>query len=265
MARKINKKLGKRYKDLREKLSTFEKDYTQAMLAKELGLTKPQISNLENGKREPSLNELKAYSKYFNCPMEYLIGIKENRYYETGIVCNELGLSDKSIKTLQFMNYKPELKEGQVRVCGYGRCYDLYLKVINLLIEYADFNYIIQALHDYLFFDTPKAHFINYTKFTNEKGVECMKDDPINCVQLSDNNKIFNIAASELSESILESILISKFRALKKEILEDNLKNVFSLLEREEEKEKIKNTKYKDKREQHLKLGEVESGKYKKN
>ena len=72
-------KVKKRFKELREELNTMEKDCTQDMLAKEIGVQKPQISELENGKRLPSINELIAYSRYFKAPMEYLLGITDNR------------------------------------------------------------------------------------------------------------------------------------------------------------------------------------------
>ena len=239
----------------------------QGLQAKEMGVSVGSLSKYANGIDIPNGLALKKIAEYYNVSADYLLGlssgsspnIKEREIVDT------LGLSDKSMKTLQFMNCKPKLKAGQIRICGHGRCYDLYLKVFNLLIEYADFDYIIQALHDYLFFNTPKAHFANFVVAPDEKGKKCYRDVPLNHVDLYDDNRFISVYASDLSESILETILISKFRALKKEILEDNLKNVFSLLEREEEKEKIKNTEYKNKREQHLKLSEVESGKYKKN
>lgn len=90
-------KVKKRFKELREELNTMEKDCTQDMLAKEIGVQKPQISELENGKRLPSINELIAYSQYFKAPMEYLLGMTDNRHHENINAGSELGLSDEVI------------------------------------------------------------------------------------------------------------------------------------------------------------------------
>ena len=94
-------KVKKRFKELREELNTMEKDCTQDMLAKEIGVQKPQISELENGKRLPSINELIAYSRYFKAPMEYLLGITDNRHHENINAGSELGLSDEVINALK--------------------------------------------------------------------------------------------------------------------------------------------------------------------
>lgn len=94
------KKLGKRYKDLRAERDTIEKDCTQEILQSILGISKPQISTLENG-REPSVAELKKYSSEFNVPMEYLLGLSNSRNYQYTDVSKTLGLSEATIKTLK--------------------------------------------------------------------------------------------------------------------------------------------------------------------
>lgn len=94
-------KIKERFKALREELNTIEKDCTQDMLAKEIGVLKPQISELENGKRLPSINELLAYSRRFKAPMEYLLGMTNNRYYQNITTGNKLGLSDEVINALK--------------------------------------------------------------------------------------------------------------------------------------------------------------------
>ena len=82
MAKPKYKLIKERFRALREELDTYEKDCTQDMLSKQIHIQKPQISELENGKRLPSINELQAYSRLFKVPMEYLLGISNNRYYE---------------------------------------------------------------------------------------------------------------------------------------------------------------------------------------
>ena len=58
-------KNGMRYKLLRKELDKNGKRCSQDMLAEKLKISKTQISDLENGKREPSTNELKKYSMFF--------------------------------------------------------------------------------------------------------------------------------------------------------------------------------------------------------
>jgi DNA-binding XRE family transcriptional regulator len=101
MARKKYSKIGKRFRALREELDTHEKDCTQDMLSKLIHIQKPQISTLESGERLPSIGELQAYNKHFDVPMEYLLGVKDNRHYTNVAIGSELGLSDKTINTLK--------------------------------------------------------------------------------------------------------------------------------------------------------------------
>ena len=85
MKPKLTKKqLGKRYLELRESIKTSNfKTYTQDKLAKDLGITKTQISDLERGEKYISITELVSYAEYFNVTMEYLLGLSNNKYYNT--------------------------------------------------------------------------------------------------------------------------------------------------------------------------------------
>lgn len=47
---------------------------TTRMMAEKIGVTNAAISYYENGKREPTLSILIAYSDYFKVPLDYLIG-----------------------------------------------------------------------------------------------------------------------------------------------------------------------------------------------
>ena len=91
------KYLGNRYKQLREGLD----DCTQEKLAKELNITKTQISDLERAKRYPSMNELIQYHNKFNVTLEYLLGLSNNKEYTNQTIGKELGLSDKTIECLK--------------------------------------------------------------------------------------------------------------------------------------------------------------------
>lgn len=100
--KKVKHKIIKeRFRALREELNTIEKDCTQDDLSKLIHIQKPQISGLENGKKLPSINELQAYSRFFNAPMEYLLGISNSRYYDNMLTIKDLGLSDEVVNALK--------------------------------------------------------------------------------------------------------------------------------------------------------------------
>lgn len=86
-------KNGIRYKLLRKELDKNGKRCSQDMLAEKLKISKTQISDLENGKREPSTNELKKYSMFFDTPMEYLLGFSNSRKRK---LVNPFNFSDKA-------------------------------------------------------------------------------------------------------------------------------------------------------------------------
>ncbi len=93
------KQLGKRYIALRK-----EKGYTkQSEFASAIGLQAPKISELENGRREMTLTELKVYHKHFNVSYEYLLGEATTSSNETNVqnACELTGLNDLSFFRLQ--------------------------------------------------------------------------------------------------------------------------------------------------------------------
>ena len=105
----IKKRFGYSIRGERFKLLREERDYeldknkkcTQGMLAKELGISTAQISDLERGRRTPSFNELVRYCDYFDVPMEYLLGKIDNRYYKNVSIGRRLGLADDVINALE--------------------------------------------------------------------------------------------------------------------------------------------------------------------
>lgn len=55
--------------------------YTQEELAKELSLSKANISKYESGAIEPNLKTLELLSKAFHCSVGYLLGLEEQSTY----------------------------------------------------------------------------------------------------------------------------------------------------------------------------------------
>ncbi len=49
---------------------------TQAELALKIGIPQSTISKWENGKREPSINQLITLAKFFKCTTDYLLGLE---------------------------------------------------------------------------------------------------------------------------------------------------------------------------------------------
>lgn len=140
MSKKKNKKypnIGARFRALREELDTIEHDCTQDVLAKIIYISKPQISELENGKRLPSINELKMYHRHFNVPMEYLLGEQDCKDYDYLKQSVETGLSDKAQKKLKM------LKKSMPN----------YNHILNYLIESNHLGKLLQVLHNYFFFE----------------------------------------------------------------------------------------------------------------
>lgn len=98
---------GERFKQLR-----MEKGLTQEKLAREFYIRKSSISKYENNIQLPEIDTLKRYAKYFDCSIDYLLGISDIRnpyikrfadstesdkiyYFDTD------GLSDECIKIIE--------------------------------------------------------------------------------------------------------------------------------------------------------------------
>jgi len=128
--------VGERFKELRESLDKVTGKCTQEQLAKELGISKAQISNIESGKRMPSLNELIKYSDKFRVPIEYLLGkieTKDFKYMEIGYY---LGLSDKTIKWLKAEGQKDFSSVAVLNnICEIGYAEDFFMDLLKYFKE----------------------------------------------------------------------------------------------------------------------------------
>lgn len=174
-------KIAKAFKSLRDELTNeWGDECTQDELASKIDIVKSRISVLENGKDEPSVRELKAYSKLFNAPMEYLLGLSENRHYENIDVGTQLGLSDTAIKSLKAW------KEDKL---GLG-----YNFLINSLISYGCECGVLSLLNSFLF-SSPKG-FQTVTKADDKQVYSKVME---NILILSDNDyaKALNIKQFE--------------------------------------------------------------------
>lgn len=67
---------GEKIRLLRE-----EHELNQTELGKSVNMTQRKISYLENGKYEPSMEDIKALCRYFNISADYLLGFPKNLPY----------------------------------------------------------------------------------------------------------------------------------------------------------------------------------------
>ncbi len=54
-----------------------ERNLNQLKVAMDLNISREALSHYENGKRDPSIDMLKALSKYFNVSIDFLINGEE--------------------------------------------------------------------------------------------------------------------------------------------------------------------------------------------
>lgn len=67
---------GEKVRLLRE-----EHEMNQTELGSAVGMTQRKVSYLENGKYEPSLEDIKALCRYFNVSADYLLGFPKSLPY----------------------------------------------------------------------------------------------------------------------------------------------------------------------------------------
>lgn len=138
MTQKINptyRKIGERLKQLRENANK-----TQQEMADIVHVTDAQICYIEKGQWAPSIEVLKAYNKEFKVPFEYLLCNSNNREYGNIDVGYQLGLGDKFIERLKFMN---NVRNNQKK----------YLDMINFIFTLGiDFE-LWETLYNYFFTD----------------------------------------------------------------------------------------------------------------
>lgn len=175
---------GKIFKRLREETA---KDggspISQRELAEKLHIAYSGISNLENGKRDPSLVEARAYHDYFNVPLDYLFGYSNARSYENQAIGGEVGLSDEAIRTLKL--YHSTDKE------------NTFTRTVNKLLEDKD---LLDKIRYYLWYEIeakwhtedgkPLLQLDFYPKHQNKTGNEAEPDKYVHLMEMEDIRRI---------------------------------------------------------------------------
>lgn len=72
----MNLTFGEKIRALRE-----DSDMNQSDLGKEVNLTQRKISYLECGKCEPSMDDIRAFCRFFHVSADYLLGLEKGLLY----------------------------------------------------------------------------------------------------------------------------------------------------------------------------------------
>ncbi|EKD95365.1 MAG: Transcriptional regulator [uncultured bacterium] len=91
-----NEILGNKIKELRE-----EKNLTQTEFGEKFQLNKQMVSYYENGKREPSIDLIVGFSKYFEVSTDYLLGQSNFKHPLQQALSNRTGLNDESTHAIK--------------------------------------------------------------------------------------------------------------------------------------------------------------------
>lgn len=103
-------------------------------LASEIGVSSGALSKYQNDKGEPGITALFKIAQYFGVTTDYLVGLSDNRTYDSSNIGVKTGLSDKSI---QFLS--------DAKASGYP------LGIFNCLLEHKD---LLDLINCYIFADT---------------------------------------------------------------------------------------------------------------
>lgn len=106
----LKKQYDEEYRNKRSKNLTFLRKkiakITQDEFCEATSFKKANLSAIENGKRDLSLSNILAYKKYFkehhglDLSSDYLLGFTDKLENKSEEVCNQLGLSEESIRVL---------------------------------------------------------------------------------------------------------------------------------------------------------------------
>lgn len=89
-------------------------DISQTELCVELGISNSYLSEIESGKKQPTLDLLEKYSKRFEIPLSSLLFFSEN--IESGVTDKlRLGAAKKVVSLLQWVEHK---NAGKKRAAG---------------------------------------------------------------------------------------------------------------------------------------------------
>ena len=84
-------------------------DLSQTQLAERLGISKSYLSELESGKKTPSLEILQKYAESFSMPLSSLLFFSENVESPTRSERARAAIATKALKMLEWIAAKDEI------------------------------------------------------------------------------------------------------------------------------------------------------------
>lgn len=84
-------------------------DLNQAALAERLGISKSYLSEIESGKKPPTLDLLQKYADAFNMPLSSLLFFAENANTSSHSEKVRTAIAGKAIKMLKWIEAKDEV------------------------------------------------------------------------------------------------------------------------------------------------------------
>ena len=83
-------------------------DLSQSALAEKLSISKSYLSEIESGKKQPTLELLQKYADFFNMPLSSLLFFSENLESPTKADRVRLAVASKALKMLDWIAAKDE-------------------------------------------------------------------------------------------------------------------------------------------------------------
>ncbi len=136
---RTNKKksvIAERLKELRTNRDTIAKDFTQRELAKKIFISYSKICDLENGKRQPSAEDLKIYSKFFNVPTDYILGIISDKEYSNMGTSKKYNVTKEELESLHKLKSENEEYVPIILKFLSKENYSITKEILDCMLEY---------------------------------------------------------------------------------------------------------------------------------
>ena len=175
----FNKQIGKRIKTFREEIG-----FSQLQLAKNLGLRREAISNIENGKRKATVEELSKISKIMNISLDVLI----NASKDISVILPKENKTEKKKTEIRINVPQKNLKKFK-EVLLYilnkvGSKPNIGETVLYKILYFIDFDYyekyevqLIGATYQKNHYGPTPKEFIKIVKEMEGKDLKKIKDD----------------------------------------------------------------------------------------
>lgn len=138
---KYYKGYGKNIKSLREMHQVDGKICTVRQLSEifsqnGIGISYSTISDIENERREPTVEQVQIYHDFFNVPFDFLTGETKTQKKSLIDICNYTGLSEKAIESLVILKNKSDSRA--------------YIDLLSCIIADCNFEYFLGLLEGYI-------------------------------------------------------------------------------------------------------------------